>query len=128
MRGRIDLTRTEDGYELRPTVTQMALLRTVVSFMDDLPVSDSALRVQVGQDHTGVRRLLERLNGSGERGPVLLDEAALHTVHASLMVAWNQVLSEEAFYRQLSFFRENVLTVAQAIAQAVEETNSREQR
>ncbi|MBT2411792.1 hypothetical protein J7I94_14650 [Streptomyces sp. ISL-12] len=95
--------------------------------MEDLPVSDDALCIQVGQDHMGVRRLREQLDQASERGPVVLDKAGLHTVHASLVVAWNQVLSEEAFYRRLSFFRENVLAVAQAIVQAVEETHAGEE-
>ena len=124
MRTRIKLKAADDGYVLTLTPAQLDAFRWVVTFMRDVQVSDVCMRLQVGQSREGLTELSAKLMAAEAGEPLRCGMDDLHTLHAALVVSWNNVLSEEAFYRQIGVFRENVIALAQGLVTAIAEAES----
>lgn len=125
VRTRIKLEPANGGYALTPTPSQLDMFRWIVAFISDMEISDECMRLQVGQGRHGVAHLAAKLVEAEAGAPTECSIKDLHTLHAALMVTWNQILSEEAFYRRLGVFRENVIAVAHGMVTAISEAEKR---
>ncbi|MBT2385619.1 hypothetical protein [Streptomyces sp. ISL-11] len=124
MKTRIKLKVAEGGYALTLTPAQLDTFRWVVAFMQHVQAPDICLRLQVGQTREGLAELSAKLTAAEAGAPLRCGMDDLHTLHAALVVSWNQVLSEEAFYRRIGVFRENVIALAQGLVTAIAEAES----
>lgn len=113
---RLSLARAGDGYIIRPTGPQQALLGSVLLFMRDRRESDRALFAWVGCDRDRLAEFHGKIK-SGEETPFSIGD--LHVIHASLLSVCNLFSSEEDFYIKIGFFRENVVALANGLVKAV---------
>ncbi|MEU5308896.1 hypothetical protein [Streptomyces sp. NPDC021562] len=127
MRARLRLTREGDAFVARVTPAQAEAFHRALTFLRARVPGDAALVVRLGAGPATVDALAGRFAHRPETSFELrLSLAELHVLHSAMTASAVVLLergmfSEEAFHRELAFYRENFDALAQGIAEAVAE-------
>lgn len=116
MRAKVSAAVADGGLRLRLTSEQKQLIREVLQFHVDLPDVNQLSIARLGADRTSVSQVLRKVSGSSVEFRV----GEIHVIFAALVSVSALILSEEAFYERIGFFRENALALAAGLIAAIE--------
>ncbi|MEV6583699.1 hypothetical protein AB0M92_36810 [Streptomyces sp. NPDC051582] len=108
---------TSDGAQLRLTDLQRQLICEALMFHVDRPDGDRDSIVCIGVDRASAERMIERVRG----GELQFRLEEIHVLFSALISASAWILSEEAFYERIGFFREHALALASGLVNATAE-------
>ncbi|MEY9992903.1 hypothetical protein ABIE67_004935 [Streptomyces sp. V4I8] len=127
MRHRIRLERDEGAFLARITPAQAAAHHRALTFLRGRALGATALAVQLGTSPETVDALAARMAGAHQESfEIRLTLGELHVLHSALTataIAFLErgMFSEEEFYREMNFYRENYDSLALGIVQAASE-------
>lgn len=115
MRTKVAAEVADGGLRLRLTEEQRQLIREVLQFHFDSPDVNQLSTARLGVDRASVSQMMRKISGPS----VELQVGEIHTLFAALVSAPALILSEEAFYERIGFFRENSIALAAGLVNAI---------